>query len=308
MTPYEILNIDRFATQEEIKKKYRKLSLRYHPDRNNNSVDANKKFQEITEAYNQIDTQEKRDNLNCFNNSNINKNDLPEELLKFFMQTNNIGKQNVMNNMNNMNDINDINDINIIQNNNTNKDGNSNINMSCLNKPIPIIKKIDITMEQSYTGCNIPIEITRNIFINNTKENETETIYINIHKGIDNNEIIIIREKGNNINNIKGDIKIFISINKHELFTRNGLDLIYKHRLTLKEALCGFTIELPHLNGNVLKINNKKGNIISNDYTKNIEKMGFIRDCYTGNLTIIFIIEFPKKIDSKVINILEKIL
>src|SRR3569832_2456459 len=48
---YATLGVPRTASDEDIKKAYRKLAMTYHPDRNNGSKEAEERFKEITEAY-----------------------------------------------------------------------------------------------------------------------------------------------------------------------------------------------------------------------------------------------------------------
>src|SRR5580765_3755423 len=57
---YAVLEVPRTATDDEIKKAYRKLAMQYHPDKNNGSKDAEEKFKQITEAYDVLRDPQKR--------------------------------------------------------------------------------------------------------------------------------------------------------------------------------------------------------------------------------------------------------
>lgn len=66
---YETLEIDKNATEEDVKKSYRKLSMKYHPDHNQGNKESEDKFKEISEAYSILSDKEKRsqyDNPNPF--------------------------------------------------------------------------------------------------------------------------------------------------------------------------------------------------------------------------------------------------
>tara|TARA_Y100000768_G_scaffold206226_1_gene155408 strand:- start:3764 stop:4558 length:795 start_codon:yes stop_codon:yes gene_type:complete len=262
-SPYQILGIEKEAGDDEVKKAFRRLSMRYHPDRNKEDPLATVKFQEINSAYQNL----------------IN--------IKKFEQK--VEEQHVYKNTDEIID-----------------------NLNCQEKPEAIIETIDISLEKAFTGCNEPIEIKR--YITTYKSNvkhlsyETETIYIPIQKGVDNNELIILKDKGNvNEYNISGDIKIFILVVNNTKLTRKGLDLYYLKTISLKEALCGFSFNLDYLDNKIFKINNNS-NILVPGSQKIIHKLGMIRGECRGNLIIDFNIEFPKYIDKKNIEILEKIL
>ncbi|MFQ6064867.1 MAG: molecular chaperone DnaJ [Candidatus Bathyarchaeia archaeon] len=67
---YEVLNVPRNASKQEIKRAYRKLALKYHPDRNK-SPDAEEKFKEISEAYAVLSDEEKRMQYDQFGHEGI---------------------------------------------------------------------------------------------------------------------------------------------------------------------------------------------------------------------------------------------
>jgi len=178
-----------------------------------------------------------------------------------------------------------------------------------MSKPIPIVKTIEITMTQAFTGINYPLEIERWIQEGNGRRMEMEKMYVDIPAGIDENEIIFIRQKGNIINEKnRGDVKIFIKIINNTEFQRQGLNLLFKKNIKLKEALTGFSFDMKYLNGKTFTINNANGCVIKPGYRKCIPNMGMTRGNTKGDLYIIFKVDFPNGLSEKQINDLKNIL
>ena len=320
---YKILGVSEQATQEEIKRAYRQLSLKSHPDKNPGDSEAIGRFQKISEAYETLGNAEKRQEYDMTSKNpfmrmsgmhpggmgmphggmgmHVNMDDILQNLFGF----GGMGGPGMMQGMGGFppgmmppgaN-------IHVFRNGVP-----ININ-NAMQKPQPIIKTISINIEQVMNGANIPVEIERWILENGNKVFERETIYVTIPKGVDDNEIIMLRDKGNIINEQnKGDIKLFIKVDNTTDFKRNGLDLILERKVSLKEALCGFHFELKHINGKSYTINNNPGSIVTPAYFKSIPNMGLTRDGHTGNLVITFEVIFPETLDLDKIAKLKEIL
>src|SRR5919197_1526402 len=69
--PYETLGVSKNASQDEIKKAYRKLARQYHPDRNPGDGAAEAKFKEVQGAYDLLSDPEKRKQYDAFGNGRV---------------------------------------------------------------------------------------------------------------------------------------------------------------------------------------------------------------------------------------------
>ncbi|MDW8093574.1 MAG: J domain-containing protein [Caldimicrobium sp.] len=81
---YAILGIPRNATQEEIKKAYRRLAMKYHPDRNKGNKEAEEKFKEINEAYAVLSDPEKRKLYDMYGSAEFERRYTQEDIFKNF--------------------------------------------------------------------------------------------------------------------------------------------------------------------------------------------------------------------------------
>lgn len=137
-----------------------------------------------------------------------------------------------------------------------------------------------------------------------------ETIVINVPPGIPNGYKVGIPGRGNIVPNSggrRGTLHLEISIEEHPQFRREGdADLIVEHRVSLKDALCGFTFDLVHLNGRSYKFNCKPCSITgSMNETKVLPGLGYNE---SGALKIRFSIELPTSLTEEQIAALSSIL
>jgi DnaJ-class molecular chaperone len=346
---YDVLQLEsRSATPDEIKRAFRRLSMEHHPDKNGNSEESNRAFQEINEAYNVLSDPAKRGNYDFE--------------LQMGMGGHGMGGQRVhMHNMGpmgmgpmgmgpmGMGPMGSINPIDMLfaamhgqaqahfhQAQHPNQGhqmfetvfGGPGMGMGMgmgpkiiihnftqnMNEPSPHEQSYDmniviaISLADAFNGVNqrpVPIQ-----YEDETHATQSETIMINVPPGIPNGYKVSIPSRGSIIPNSggrRGTLHLEISVEEHPQFRREGdADLIVEHRVSLKDALCGFTFDLVHLNGRSYKFNCKPCSITGSMHeTKVLPGLGYNE---SGALKIRFSIELPTSLTEEQIAALSTIL
>lgn len=328
---YKILGVDEKATEDELKKSYRKLSMLHHPDKNGNTDESKQKFQELNNAYETLSDGNKRRMYDMMRKGGGGGSSnplehvfhfgtpgssmraphghpsqfppgIPEELLHMLFGTQGHGHGNGQGPGPKV----------VFQ---TFHPGmsqphppQSHTRFQPQPQPQPpesILKTVSLSLEQCFNGCTIPIEIDRQIPDNDIVKIEKETIHAQIPKGVLQGDTIILNECGHmNDRGMKGDIRIIVNILQHPTFKVEHLDLHIEKNIPLKMALCGFDFEIQHLNGKVFKLANKPGNVIKPGSIKTIPGLGLEKNGETGSMKIKFNVSFPDTLTTEQIQAL----
>lgn len=300
---YATLEVDPSASSEEIKKAYRKQQLLTHPDKTSKSDAGEKnrataKFHAVGAAFDVLGDERKRKNYDRGVGGGgmaehfAHENGIPQDIFEIFKsgafggmgpfgashQFGGSGHQGQGHFFH------------------VNTNGSMNF-QEAMHRPTPIVKTVQITLSQAFSGCKLPVEIERWVCDGRIRQKETETIYVSIPEGVDDNEIIVLRDKGNALSETnKGHVKIFIKVANNTALERSGLELVFRKTITLKESLCGFTFDIEYLDERIFKIDNHNGVVISPGYKKVIPGLGMKRGDHKGNLIIEFTITFPDRL------------
>ncbi|MGL2592706.1 DnaJ C-terminal domain-containing protein [Helicobacter pylori] len=218
---YQTLNVSENASQDEIKKSYRRLARQYHPDLNK-TKEAEEKFKEINAAYEILSDEEKRrqydqfgdnmfggQNFSDFARSRSTSEDLDDILSSIF------GKGGFS------------------QRFSQNSQGFSGFNFSNFAP-----ENLDMTATLSVSVLDTLLGNKKQVSINN------ETFSLKIPIGVEEGEKIRVRNKGKMGRTGRGDLLLQIHIEEDEIYRREKDDIIQIFDLPLKTALFGGKIEI----------------------------------------------------------------
>ncbi|KAJ8470167.1 hypothetical protein OPV22_024510 [Ensete ventricosum] len=126
---------------------------------------------------------------------------------------------------------------------------------------------------------------------------EKKVLEVMVEKGMQNGQKITFPGEADEApDTVTGDIVFVLQQKDHPKFKRKGDDLFYEHTLSLAEALCGFQFVLTHLDNRQLLIKSNPGEVVKPDQFKAINDEGmpmYQRPFMRGKLYIHFTVDFP---------------
>lgn len=303
---YNILGVDKNATEDDIKKAFRKIAREAHPDKGGDT----EKFQQIQAAYEVLGNPEKRREYDTPNNTTHHHHHFPFETFPFFGFGTKPGPQKRGNRQYTFNITLRDAYFGITKRFKIKRDVNCSCNVICNHCGGEGIVTHRLQngpfLQMNTQNCNkclgrgIVKESLKHCNECNNKGTKAEErlVELVLERGVESGKKFVIDgwgEQSSKKNDIPGDLVIEVIIESDPIFTRRGLDLLYTTTITLRESIIGKEIVIPHFDGDYnlhLKgfgiVNPNKQYIV---FDKGMVKTGTVPQ--TGNLHLRFIIQYP---------------
>jgi len=256
MEYYEVLGVSKSATAEEIKKAYRKLALKFHPDKNKGDKAAEEKFKEINEAYAVLSDPQKRQQYDTYGSNGFHQRFSQEDIFRGFdlndiLHQFGFGGQSYGGGANFRSAGRAGSPFDSIFGHATNMGGGGCRGGSCGPQPVKgqdLTFELSISLEDVLGGAEKTVSLRGNGAANN--------VSVKIPKGIESGKRLRLSGKGSAsaTGGPPGDLYLKVRVQEHPLFVRDGDDLIMEKRIPFSRACLGTEIEVTTLEGKKFKV------------------------------------------------------
>ena len=296
---YKILGVSKTASADEIKKAYRKLAMKYHPDRNKDDKGAEARFKEISEAYAVLSDKDKRKQFDRFGSEGFQNRFSQEDIFRDF-DFGNIFREfgfegggrgqgifgNIFGGMGQ----------------NSYRSGGSPFNShfgAYGGRPRPIKGKdmlysLSLSLEETFENTEKKISY-------NAGNNTQDHVSVKIPSGVPTGKKLRLQGKGHpGLNGgPNGDLYIQIKILDHPLFKRENDDLYITRDIKYSESVLGTEIEVPTIDKKKLRLKIPPGTQANAKFRLVGYGMPHMTGGGRGNAYVVINISVPKKPDKK---------
>ncbi|WP_429886631.1 DnaJ C-terminal domain-containing protein [Geoalkalibacter halelectricus] len=234
---YKVLGVEKTASAEEIKKAYRKLALKYHPDKNPGDKKAEERFKDITEAYAVLSDAEKRKQYDQFGQSGFHQRYSQEDIFRGFdvgdiFREFGFGTEDIFSHLfggrGGM--------------------GGGGFGAGTRSRPRAFkgqdySLKVTLPFREAVQGGERRIEFRQ--------DGQTHAVQVRIPPGVEAGSRLRLPGKGgpSPSGGPSGDLYLEVEISPDPAFSREGQDLLVKVRVPFSGACLGSSVEVPTLAG-----------------------------------------------------------
>ena len=342
---YDVLGVNKSATPDQIKSAYRKLAVKYHPDKNKGDKASEEKFKEASEAYHVLSNSERKQNYDNFGHAAFE---------------NGGGGRGGFGNFDFSNHFSDI-----FEDFFGEGFGGGRRSRRTNHRGSDLRYDLSITLEEAYSGKKQDIKFTSSEKCNTCKgsgskpghdagscsmcgghgqvrssqgfftvqqtcpqcsgsgeeitnpcsdcggqgkKQSSKRLSVTIPKGVDDGTRIRLAGKGEagSRGAGNGDLYLFINVYSHELFKRSDENLFFEYPLSIADAALGTTVEIPTIDGGKAKIKIPAGTQSGKQFRLRGKGMPFMRGSGNGDLYIQVNTEIPVSLNKEQKELLEK--
>ncbi len=343
---YEVLGVNKSSSSDQIKSAYRKLAVKYHPDKNSGDKAAEEKFKEASEAYHVLSNAERKQNYDNFGHSAFENggggrggfsnfdfsssfSDIFED---FFSEGFGGGRGRSRRSNNRGSDLRYDLSISLYEAYNGKKQDikfstsdkcdtckgsgskpghNTGSCSMCGGHGQVRSSQGFFTVQQTCPQCGgAGEEITNPCTSCNGqgKKRSSKRISVTIPKGVDDGTRIRLAGKGEagSRGGNNGDLYLFINVNSHDLFKRSEENLFFECPISIADAALGTSIEIPTIDGGKAKIKIPAGTQSGKQFRLKGKGMPYMRGGDYGDLYIQVNTEVPISLNKEQKELLEK--